>query len=77
MIFVAIAEFILIGVLIYLLREQLKAANQRENQVRVELLSVLGKTETIALTVQDRRPSQAVKYVDDQDPEVTSRYGPA
>lgn len=78
MIFIAIAEALVIGALIWVLREQLKAAQDREQQVRMELLSVLGKTETVALTIDDRRPLREVKYVGDQDPdEKVSRYGPA
>lgn len=77
MIFVSIAELVLIGGLIYFLREQIKAANERENQMRTELLSVLGKTETVALTAEDRRPLQQVTYIDGGDPERVSRYGPA
>lgn len=66
MIFVAIAELVLIGTLIYLLREQLVAAHRREAEMRTQLLSVLGKTETVSLTLQDQRPKQVVSYIDEE-----------
>lgn len=78
MIFVAIAEVFIIGALIWVLREQLKEANKRERETRTELLSVLGKTETVALTIDDRRPANGVKYIGEPDEdERVSRYGPA
>lgn len=66
MTYVAITELLLIGTLIYLLWEQLKAANSRERETRNQFLSVLGKTETVALTLEDRRPGNAVKYIDEE-----------
>lgn len=50
---------------IILLKLELDRAHERENQVRMQLLSVLGKTETIALTVEDQRPLGAVHYIDE------------
>jgi hypothetical protein len=67
MIFVAIAALLLVGVLIYMLREQIRAANQRETEMRLQLLSVLGKTETVALTFKDKRPVHGIEYVDDEE----------
>lgn len=43
----------------------LKEANERETQTRTQLLSVLGKTETVALSFNDKRPAHPVTYVDD------------
>jgi di/tripeptidase len=71
MIYVALAALVVIAFLAYHLRQaleaQIKEANDRERQTRTELLSVLGKTETVALAFNDQRPAGSVHYVDDDE----------
>jgi hypothetical protein len=50
-----------------LIRELMKESNDREESVRTQLLSVLGKTETVALTFTDKRSANGVRYVDDEE----------
>lgn len=71
MTYVALAALVAIIVLfvftVKVLQAQIADANGREKQTRQELLSVLGKTETIALNFNDERPARGVKYIDDAE----------
>jgi uncharacterized protein YpmB len=73
MTYVALGELVIIIALLAGLREmvgllnkQLNESREAEKKTKTELLSVLGKTETVALTFEDRRPSYEVSYVDDE-----------
>lgn len=67
----ALVALIIIGLgffeAIRLIKHMVDESNDRENKTKTELLSVLGKTETVALSFNDERPARKIRYVDDEE----------
>lgn len=70
MFYIALGELVVIalaGLVIWQLAQRvLDDSEERTKRMELELLSVLGKTETVALAFNDERPKGSVHYVDDE-----------
>lgn len=66
----------LVGYALFLLNDARLSAERRERATRVELYSVLGKTEAVNLVVSDARPTPGtVRYVGDEEALKLQRSG--
>lgn len=50
-----------------LTRKQGEASDARQRRMEAELLSVLGKTETVSIALSDERPKAQVRYMTEAD----------
>lgn len=50
---------------LYLLNEARISAEKRERDLRLELYSVLGRDETVSISLSNDRPAGQIRYVDD------------
>lgn len=71
MIGICLALVVLCGLEAFMIWElssrQAEDASYRQRRIEAELLSVLGKTETVAIALSDERPKAQVRYMTEAD----------